>query len=153
MLLKAGIDSARMTTDRGVDLVAYCPGTARAVTIQVKCKEKPVLAGGKGKHTLSWNLVDGCPAELTFRNRTHRWIRPLASITAIQLGETIDEAEVIMRGGSGRKPKPSSSRSDVRQMPRTTSFGEGLSEPSFPEEVGEKCLNGSSTRLCTQPRS
>lgn len=28
-LLKMGIDSARMTTDAGVDLVVYAPGTDR----------------------------------------------------------------------------------------------------------------------------
>jgi hypothetical protein len=64
MLLKKGIDSARMTTDKGVDLVAYSPRTGRAVTIQVKCMEKPVLAGGKGKKALGWFLADDCPSEL-----------------------------------------------------------------------------------------
>lgn len=35
-LLKFGIDSARLTTDSGIDLVAYAPGSSTAVTIQVK---------------------------------------------------------------------------------------------------------------------
>jgi hypothetical protein len=35
-LLKLGIDSARLTTDAGVDLVVYSPATGRATTVQVK---------------------------------------------------------------------------------------------------------------------
>ncbi|MBI2172094.1 MAG: hypothetical protein HYU30_08780 [Chloroflexi bacterium] len=35
-LLRLGIDSARMTTDYGVDLVAFDPETKRRFTIQVK---------------------------------------------------------------------------------------------------------------------
>ena len=40
-LLKFGIDSAAMTTDSGIDLVAYSPKNNRSFTIQVKTKEKP----------------------------------------------------------------------------------------------------------------
>lgn len=35
-LLKLGIDSARLTTDSGIDLVAFAPGSSTAVSIQVK---------------------------------------------------------------------------------------------------------------------
>ena len=63
-LLKYGIDSAGMTTDSGVDLVAYAPKTNRSYTIQVKTKEKPSPAGGKGKLSLGWDLRDNSPAEL-----------------------------------------------------------------------------------------
>ena len=64
LLLKYGIDSAAMTTDSGVDLVAYSPTTNRSYTIQVKTKEKPTQGGGKGKLALDWNLRDSSPAEL-----------------------------------------------------------------------------------------
>ena len=63
-LLKFGIDSAAMTTDSGVDLVAYSPKTNRSYTIQVKTKELPTLGGGKGKLILDWNLRESSPAEL-----------------------------------------------------------------------------------------
>lgn len=53
-LLKLGIDSARLTTDSGIDLVMYTPGTSTAATVQVKTKLKPVPAGGKGKPSLNW---------------------------------------------------------------------------------------------------
>jgi hypothetical protein len=35
-LLKHEIDSARLTTDSGIDLVMYVPGTHEALTVQVK---------------------------------------------------------------------------------------------------------------------
>jgi hypothetical protein len=63
-LLKFGIDSAAMTTDSGVDLVAYSPKNNRSFTIQVKTKEKPSRGGGKGKLLLAWDLRDSSPAEL-----------------------------------------------------------------------------------------
>lgn len=56
-LLKFGIDSARLTTDSGVDLVMHLPnpgGEAIAATVQVKTKYKPAPAGGKGKPTLGF---------------------------------------------------------------------------------------------------
>jgi hypothetical protein len=47
-LLKVGIDSARLTTDAGIDLVVYAPGSAEATTVQVKTNLAPKPAGGKG---------------------------------------------------------------------------------------------------------
>lgn len=55
-LLKHEIDSARMTTDAGVDLVMYVPGVNRAATIQVKALWKPVPAGGKGPLSYGWRF-------------------------------------------------------------------------------------------------
>jgi hypothetical protein len=62
-LLLLGIESAPMSTDTGVDLVAYLPG-AVAMTIQVKTNLKPKPAGGKGKATLDWRLSERNPAQL-----------------------------------------------------------------------------------------
>jgi hypothetical protein len=56
-LLKFGIDSARLTTDSGIDLVIHLPdkgGLGVAATVQVKTKLKPVPAGGTGKDSLNW---------------------------------------------------------------------------------------------------
>ena len=63
-LLKFGIDSAAMTTDSGIDLVAYSPKNSRSFTIQVKTQETPLKGGGKGKLALAWDLRDSSPAEL-----------------------------------------------------------------------------------------
>lgn len=63
-LIKYGIDSSAMTTDAGIDLVAYSPRNMKAYTIQVKTCEKPTPGGGKGKLTMGWYLNDNSPAEL-----------------------------------------------------------------------------------------
>ncbi len=34
-LLKLGVDSARMTTDAGIDLVVYAPGDRSASTVEI----------------------------------------------------------------------------------------------------------------------
>lgn len=57
-LLKLGIDSARLTTDSGIDLVMYVPGHQPAATIQVKTNLTPKAAGGKGKLLLSRAFPD-----------------------------------------------------------------------------------------------
>ena len=62
-LLKLGIDSARLTTDSGIDLVMYVPGHQSAATVQVKTKLGPVPAGGKGKLLLSWPFPDDSKAQ------------------------------------------------------------------------------------------
>lgn len=63
-LIKYGIDSSAMTTDSGIDLVAYSPKNMKAYTIQVKTQEKPSPGGGKGKLAISWDLKDNSPADL-----------------------------------------------------------------------------------------
>lgn len=63
-LIKYGIDSSTMTTDAGIDLVAYSPRNTKAYTIQVKTQEKPTPGGGKGKLALAWDLKESSPADL-----------------------------------------------------------------------------------------
>lgn len=63
-LLKTGIDSARLTTDAGIDLVVYSPGTAHATTVQVKANLAAKPAGGKGQLSRSWDFPHTCPAQL-----------------------------------------------------------------------------------------
>jgi hypothetical protein len=62
-LLRIGIESAPMTTDTGIDLVAYSSTKEEAVTIQVKTCLKPKPAGGKGRLTLDWWLRSDSPAK------------------------------------------------------------------------------------------
>jgi len=63
-LLSIGVESAHLTTDSGIDLVAYSPSRTGAVTIQVKTNLKPKPGGGKGKLSLDWWVPDNSPAEL-----------------------------------------------------------------------------------------
>lgn len=62
-LLKLGVDSARLTTDSGIDLVMYVPGHQTAATIQVKANLAPKPAGGKGRDLLSWPFPDDSKAQ------------------------------------------------------------------------------------------
>ena len=62
-LLLGGVESAPMTTDSGVDLVAYSPMNEKAITIQVKTNLKPKKSGsGKGKAALDWWISEKSPA-------------------------------------------------------------------------------------------
>lgn len=63
-LLLLGIESAPMTTDTGVDLVAYASGREEALTIQVKTNLRPKPGGGKGKLALDWWIQESVPAAL-----------------------------------------------------------------------------------------
>lgn len=63
-LLKLGIDSARLTTDSGIDLVAYPPGASSATTIQVKTVERAMPAGGKGRLAIGWTFPHDTRAQL-----------------------------------------------------------------------------------------
>ncbi len=63
MLLREGIESSPLTTDAGIDLVAFSPRRRRAFTIQVKTNLRPKPAGGRGKPALDWWVRDDCPAD------------------------------------------------------------------------------------------
>lgn len=63
-LLKLGIDSARLTTDAGVDLVVYAPGDRAATTVQVKANLGPKPAGGRGPLSRGWYFPHHSPAQL-----------------------------------------------------------------------------------------
>ena len=61
-LLSLGIDSAPLTIDDGIDLVAYSRDRKSAKTIQVKTNLKPKPGGGKGKPALDWWVPENSPA-------------------------------------------------------------------------------------------
>ena len=63
-LLRCGIESAPMTTDAGVDLVAYSEIKGRSFTVQVKTVLRPKPGGGKGSQAIDWWVSEDCPAEL-----------------------------------------------------------------------------------------
>ena len=63
-LLQNGIESAPMTTDSGIDLVAYASKGKKALTIQVKTTHKPKPAGGKGPLSIGWWIPQESVAQL-----------------------------------------------------------------------------------------
>lgn len=64
LLLLRGVESAPMSTDSGVDLVAYAPKMPGPTTIQVKANLQPKASGGKGKSALDWWIPDEMPSQL-----------------------------------------------------------------------------------------
>lgn len=80
-LIRLGIDSARMTTDSGIDLVAYPPESRRTFTVQVKTVEKSTPAGGKGKDAAGVVFARDCPAErlaIVRLSDERIWLLPIA---------------------------------------------------------------------------
>ncbi|MDQ2842616.1 MAG: hypothetical protein M3Y72_16555 [Acidobacteriota bacterium] len=78
-LLRHGIDSAPMTTDTGIDLVAYSPDKKASFTIQVKANLAPKPGGGKGSAAIDWWVAEDCPAEwIAFADISTRrvWMNP-----------------------------------------------------------------------------
>ena len=63
-LLLRGIESAPMSTDTGIDLVAYSPTTKLPYSVQVKTNLKPKPGGGKGKAVLDWWIPEDSPAQI-----------------------------------------------------------------------------------------
>lgn len=63
-LLRCGVDSAPMTTDAGIDLVAYSGVKGHSITLQVKTNLAPKPSGGKGSQAVDWWVSEDCPAEL-----------------------------------------------------------------------------------------
>lgn len=63
-LLKRGVESAPMTTDAGIDLVAFSDRKRDALTIQVKTNDRPKPGGGTGRLALDWWVPVNSPADL-----------------------------------------------------------------------------------------
>ncbi|WP_142274483.1 hypothetical protein [Mycobacterium scrofulaceum] len=62
-LIKRGIDSARLTTDSGIDLAMYVPGTREAHTIQVKATNNNYAMGPKEPPQVWWPFPVTCKAQ------------------------------------------------------------------------------------------
>ena len=60
MLLKWGVESSPLTTDTGIDLVAYSGIKGKPLTIQVKTSSHLGPAGDKW---LLWQIPEDCPAD------------------------------------------------------------------------------------------
>jgi hypothetical protein len=85
-LLQNGIESAHLTTDAGIDLVAYTHGSKRAKTIQVKTNLTAKPGGGKGALALDWWFPGDSPAEviaLVDISAGRVWLFTLAEASAL----------------------------------------------------------------------
>jgi hypothetical protein len=63
-LLKLGVDSARLTTDSGIDLVVYSPATGSATTVQVKTVDRAAPDGMRSVGTSRTTLLRSCSPSL-----------------------------------------------------------------------------------------
>jgi len=85
-LLQHGIESAHLTTDAGIDLVAYSGSGKAAITIQVKTNLAAKPAGGKGALGLDWWFPENSPADviaLVDISKDRAWLFPLAEAAAL----------------------------------------------------------------------
>ncbi|CAJ1497725.1 hypothetical protein MU0083_001748 [[Mycobacterium] kokjensenii] len=79
-LIKRGIDSARLTTDSGIDLAMYVPGTRIAQTVQVKATHRPYSVGPSGQLQVAWPFPADCKAEwlaVVDLSRDRAWMLPI----------------------------------------------------------------------------
>jgi hypothetical protein len=75
-----------MTTDAGVDLVAYSTRKNSAVTIQVKTNWKAKPGGGKGKAAIDWWIPEDSSAEvfaLVELDRDRIWLFTASEISQL----------------------------------------------------------------------
>ena len=105
-LLLSGIESAQMTTDTGIDLVAYLPGSKRAITIQVKTNLAPKPGGGKGKMALDWWVSKDSPAEmvaLVDLDSENVWLLSHAELSEIAQQKNTDRLHFYFYTGDGKQ--------------------------------------------------
>ena len=79
-LIKRGIDSARLTTDSGIDLVMYVPGSREAHTIQVKATNTNYPNGPGTSPQLWWIFPRTCKAQwlaVVDLTRDRAWLLPI----------------------------------------------------------------------------
>lgn len=109
-LLLLGIESAPMSTDTGIDLVAYSPSRKYPATIQVKTNLKPKAGGGKGKAALDWWAPEQSPAEyvaLVDLESQKLWLMSHSEITQHAQQNSSGRLHLYMYTDESAKPKKS----------------------------------------------
>lgn len=120
-LLLRGIETAPMTTDTGIDLVAYAQTKQSAITIQVKTNLKPKPGGGKGKAALDWWVADDCPADLVaFVDLSEQrvWLMSLAEVKKLAQQHSGGKLHLYMHTDPTAQPKKTGRLSHVYEFGR-----------------------------------
>lgn len=106
-LIKRGIDSARLTTDSGIDLVMYVPGASEAHTIQVKATNTNFPYGVGTSPQLWFPFPVTCKAQwlaVVDLPRDLAWLLPIED--ALRLARGKDKAGITtLMWYIGEKPK------------------------------------------------
>ena len=120
-LLRLGIDSAPMTTDSGVDLVAYASRHRQPLSIQVKTNERPKPGGGKGKLALDWWVSVDTPAQLValVDLATRRvWMLLAPELAALAQQTSGGRHHIYMYTDAAAKPRVAGRLVHVREFER-----------------------------------
>ena len=107
-LLMTGIESAHLTTDSGIDLVAYSPRKREPLTIQVKSNLKPKPGGGSGKEALDWWIPDDNPADLaafTDLSTSRVWLMRQKEVAALAQQHSSGRFHLYMYVDPTAKPR------------------------------------------------
>lgn len=115
-LLMRGVESAPMSTDAGIDLVAYAPTLGVPKTIQVKTNLKAKPGGGKGRAALDWWLPHDSPAELiAFVDlSTQRiWLLKASEVSEIAQQSSNGRFHLYMYTDPARRPSKTGRRTEA----------------------------------------
>lgn len=107
-LLRMGIESALLTTDTGIDLVAYILNRKKAITIQVKTNLRTKPAGGKGSPYMDWWIPENCPADyvaLVCISKRKCWFIPMKRVPSLAQQHSNKRYHLYMRDESNRRIK------------------------------------------------
>ena len=118
-LLSRGIESAPMSTDTGIDLVAYSPRMPGPVTIQVKANHKAKPSGGKGKAALDWWLPHNSPAQLIALvdlSSTRVWLLKTNEIDSVAQQKSGTKFHIYMYTDATHKPKKTGRLAHVHEF-------------------------------------
>lgn len=120
-LLLLGIESAPMSTDSGIDLVAYSPKTQKPSTVQIKTNLKPKPGGGKGKAALDWWVPEDSPAELIALvdlSEQRLWIFGLDELSHLAQQHSGGRHHIYMYTDPTAKPKKTEKPAHVYEFQR-----------------------------------
>ena len=107
-LLTLGIESSPLTTDAGIDLVAFSNRRKRAVTLQVKTNQKAKPSGGTGRPHLDWWADDNAAADVfAFVDlESHRvWLVETPSLATVSQQHPEGRFHFCMSIDSERRPR------------------------------------------------
>ncbi len=107
-LLLKGVESARLTTDSGIDLVAYCAKKRDPLTIQVKSNLKPKPSGGSGKEALDWWIPDDNPSDFVAfvdLSSSRVWLMSLKEVAELAQQHSSGRYHLYMYVDPKHKPK------------------------------------------------
>ena len=120
-LLLKGIESAHLTTDSGIDLVAYSNKKKEPKTVQVKSNLKAKPGGGRGKAGLDWWVPEDNPSDLIAfvdlsSNRV--WLMTQPEVAALAQQHSSGRHHLYMYVDPTAKPKKTGRLAHVYEFER-----------------------------------